>query len=167
MSFLLCSNCFNDQGLRLDAEAIGEANNSVCPKCLSKDGKKLTAELIHQLTSRFFVWGTLHRTRYGGAPVLAFNEMQETTVSPSQWFKNDLHLIENAIGVGVFHYGPNLWMIGEVYPLEDLQKRRRRTSIIKRILNEYPSASLSEEQYFYRIRKSPAKPESASEYDSP
>jgi hypothetical protein len=70
-------------------------------------------------------------------------------------------------GLGFFYYGPRLWMIGEVHPLKALLHPDTRHSIIDRILIEYPVATLSTEQLFYRIRKQPAQPHEPREYDSP
>lgn len=163
----LCSECFNDQGLRLDAAQIGIKDSSCCPNCGSTTGRKLNVDLIAALTHRFFVWGTLHRCEYGAAPVVQFNQHHSTSIRTSSWFDKDLRLIERAIGVGFFYYGPRQWMVGEVEPLKALRAPATRASVIDRILTEYPTTVLGVEQHFYRIRKDPKKPEDFDEYDSP
>lgn len=165
--FVLCSDCFNDQGLRLDAVQIGIQVNSVCPNCRKKTGRKLTSRLLGELTHRFFVWGTVYRCEYGAAPQIQFNKTRDTEINPSPWLKADLHLIEKTIGVGFFHYGPRLWMIGEVEPLKALQRSSTRASIIERILADYPSLRLTTTQEFYRLRKRVKNPGNFAEYDSP
>jgi hypothetical protein len=80
---------------------------------------------------------------------------------------NDVALIEKLCGVGFFHYGPRLWMLGEIEPLHQLQESSTRTAVVDRILNEYPSVILKPDELFYRVRKAPMKPESHGEYDSP
>jgi hypothetical protein len=115
--YALCSNCFQDQGLRLDAEGIGIEDASACPKCRGTMGRKLTSGLVAKLTHRFFVWGTLHRFDYGAAPMVQFNTHQSTSIDTSPWFEPDLRLIEEVLGVGFFYYGPRLWMLGEIEPL--------------------------------------------------
>ncbi|HWK45141.1 MAG TPA: RES family NAD+ phosphorylase [Stellaceae bacterium] len=165
--FVLCSNCFHDQGLRLDAERIGVGDDSSCMNCAEKTGLKLSKHLVSQLSHRFFVWGTMHRGHYGAAPVLQFNEHQSTTITVPSWLRADLVLIEKAIGVGFFYYGPRLWMVGEVEPLKDLQDQNKKISILKRILLEYSTITLNPDQKFYRIRKNPLKKNEFSEYDSP
>jgi hypothetical protein len=164
--FPLCSNCFQDQGLRLDASRIGIEEGSACPNCGATDGRKLSRESIAHLAHRFFVWGTLHRSDYGAAPVVQFNEHQSTNINTSPWFEPDLRLIEKAIGVGFFYYGPRLWMLGEVEPLKALRHRAKRAHIIRRIISEYPTTRLTPEQIFFRIRKDPKKPGEFGEYDS-
>lgn len=163
----LCSNCFHDQGLRLDAEHIGIADSSTCSNCGSTTGSKLSADLVGTLAHRFFVWGTLQRCDYGAAPLVQFNQHQSTCISTSPWFDEDIRLIEKTIGVGFFYYGPRLWMVGEVEPLKALQEPSSRALIIKRILTEYPTTLLRVAQSFYRIRKYPKMPENFGEYDSP
>jgi hypothetical protein len=163
----LCSDCVRDQGLHLDAEQIGIVENSACPNCGSEVGKKLDRKLVKILSQRFFVRGTLIRCDYGAAPVVVFNEHQSTCIRLSPWLEADLHLIEDAIRVGFFYYGPRLWMVGEVEPLKALQRPSTKEPIIKRIITEYPSVVFPETEVFYRVRRNPAKPDDPGEYDSP
>ena len=162
-----CSDCFEDQGLRLDARRIGQPSDNRCPKCHSSTGRKLSADTLGQLAHRFFVWGSIHRCDYGAAPVIQFNEHQKTSIAVSPWLVNDVKLFEEALGVGFFHYGPRLWMVGEIVPLNDLQDREKQPKIIDRILDEYPSRILETSRELYRIRKDPKHPHDPSEYDSP
>jgi hypothetical protein len=76
-------------------------------------------------------------------------------------------LIEKAIGVGFFYYGPRMWMIGEVEPLKALQQPEARTTIIDRILVEYPTKDLAVDESFYRIRTALNNPTDFAEFDSP
>lgn len=167
MSFIFCSNCFYDQGLKLDAERIGEEDDSKCPNCGQDSGRKLSKDRALALAHRYFVWGTLHKCEYGAAPIVQFNEHQKTSISTAQWFEKDIELISNTLGVGFFYYGPRLWMVGEVEPLKALQDEQSQAKIIQRIIDEYPSFSLEENRLFYRIRKAPKDPADQTEYDTP
>lgn len=164
---LACSACFADPGLRLDAERIGIELTSTCPNCGTTDGRKLTHESLEELAFRFFVWGSLCRWTYGAAPLIQFNEHQKTTIDVSPWLVPDVQLFERLLGVGFFHYGPRLWMLGEIEPLQALQKSRMRQGVIDRILCEYPSRIIGSDDSFYRIRKGPTAPADPSHYDSP
>src|ERR1700733_1735826 len=162
--YVLCSNCFRDQGLKLDAEQFGAASDSTCPNCGASTGRKLTKDSIAALAYRFFVWGTLVRCEFGAAPRIQFNDKQSTSIDTSPWFEPDLRLIEKAIGVGFFYYGPRTWMVGEVEPLKTLQHLSTRKPIVYRILSEYPTKNLATNELFYRVRIAPAKPSDFAEY---
>lgn len=164
-----CSKCFSDRGLRLDAETFGGTYSPtiVCPNCNATDGKMLTNEALETLAHRFFVWGSLWRPEYGGAPRIMFNDRQSTSINVSPWLQPDVALFERILGIGFFHYGPRLWMVGEVTPLNKLQSPDTRGAIIDRIINEYPSVSYGNDKTFYRVRLAPAKPDDEFEYDSP
>lgn len=115
----LCSNCFTDEGLRIDAERHGLEQQGECPNCQSPDGKKLTRDQIKGLAWRFFVSGTTVRCDYGAAPVIQFKEHHhgQGDIAPSTWLKNDVKLIEEVAKIGFFHYGPRWWMVVEVESL--------------------------------------------------
>ena len=164
---VLCSECFVDEGLKLSAFQMGFIDDTSCQNCGSKIGRKLDKSLLAQLAHRFFVWGTLHKCAYGAAPVVTFNEHQTTSITTSKWLATDITLFEKTLGVGFFHYGPRLWMVGEVEPLKELTNESTRQTVIKRIFHEYPTIFLSKNDLFYRIRINPEKPNDESEYDSP
>ncbi len=107
------------------------------------------------------------RTDYGGAPRLQLNYVRKSDITVAPWFGPDLALLAKTIGVGIFHYGPRLWMIGEIEPLKGLQDGSRRPAIIKRIIDEYPATKFDQGKLFYRVRKDPADPTDRGEYDSP
>lgn len=164
---IVCSNCFGDMGLRLDTERIGQSTPEPCPNCGSSDFKKLPIAGLSTLAHRYFVWGSMLRAKYGAAPLIQFNEHQNTSIVVQPWLEPDIRLIERLLGVGFFHYGPRFWMIGEIEPLKALQKLKTRRSIIDRILLEYPSRRLLTNEFFYRVRVNPSNPEDSSQYDSP
>ena len=166
---ILCSNCFKDQGLRLTAFNIGIDKNGLCPQCKTKNGRKLNKELVKKLAYSFFVRGTVHRTYFGGAPMIQFNEQQyeNSSIDVPKWIEDDIKLIEDTIKVGFFYYGPRLWMVGEVEPLKKLELKSERHGIIHRILKEYPARIILKKEIIYRLRKEPKDPSNFEEYDSP
>ncbi len=107
------------------------------------------------------------RARYGAAPLIQFNEHQKTSVDLAPWLEPDVRLIERLLHVGFFHYGPRLWMLGEIEPLKDLHKQKSRRRVVERILAEYPARSLSPAETFYRVRLNPSAPDDPNQYDSP
>jgi len=164
---ILCSECFQDQGLKLLAEKIGFENKANCCNCNKSNGSKLSIEQVEILAYRFFVVGSILKTKYGAAPLIQFNEHQKTSVKFSDSLKNDVELFEKTLGVGFFHYGPRLWMIGEIEPLKELQNKNTRKNILKRIIKEFPTFELKTTDLFYRIRVNPTNPNNKNEYDSP
>lgn len=100
---VLCSKCFNNQGLRLDAARIGVEQEAVCPQCSAVDGRKLDRDLVETLAFRFFVRGTYHRTTYGGAPVVQMNEHHygKTDIDVPDSLKADIALLEETARIGV------------------------------------------------------------------
>ena len=164
---VVCSSCFSDTGLRLDAERIGQEVVGACPNCNAEGHKKLPLAGLGALAHRYFVWGSMWRAKYGAAPLIQFNEHQTTSIEIKPWLAPDVTLIERLLGVGFFHYGPRLWMLGEIEPLKALQRKRTRQSIIERMLAEYPARALTPAEIFYRLRVNPSSPELPSQYDSP
>lgn len=168
-AYRLCSRCFLNEGLRLSAEELGLIDNVYCPNCRSREGRKLTKDLIEYLAYRFFVWGTLQRTDYGAAPLIQFNHDHESEIECGPpWPQEDARTIENAIGVGFFHYGPRFWMIGlGIEPLDRLMDPKTRPREIQRILQQYPKITLRQNETFYRLRLNPEDPSDITQYDSP
>lgn len=166
---VLCSMCFVDEGLRIDAKNHGLKEDGECPNCGSPDGRKLTRKHVESLAWRFFVSGTTVRCEYGGAPVIQFNAQHfgKSDISPSPWLQNDVELIEKTAKIGFFHYGPRLWMVGEVEPLKALQDPATRSEVIERVLWEFSERILPRGARFYRLRIRPQSPADPSEYDSP
>lgn len=106
-------------------------------------------------------------TDYGAAPLIQFNDKQRTSISFPQWLQADPSIFEDALGIGFFHYGPRLWMVGEVGPLKALQDQKRRPEAIARVLREYPIRTIGVDATLYRLRKGPKQPAETHEYDSP
>ncbi|WP_232465836.1 RES family NAD+ phosphorylase [Burkholderia ubonensis] len=162
-----CSSCFTDFGLGLEVARRGERSEVACPNCGERSGRKVNRAALHDAARSFFNWGSIRRLRFGGAPTLAFNTKQASVVSVPPWFKSDLSLLERLLNIGVFPYGPRMWMVGEVEPLKDMQDEQRRGAVFQRILSEYPSKELSSKDIFFRLRVGPRSPEDPAEYDAP
>jgi len=167
--FVLCSNCFVDEGLRLDASRLGVSEELSCPNCGTNDGQKLDTERIGALAYRYFVRGTLCRFEYGAAPRIQFNEQHHRNgdIDAPGWLTRDVALIENSLGIGFFHYGPRFWMFGEVEPLKALRDESERPVVISRIVREYPRRVLQQTEHLYRLRLNPSAPLDPLEFDSP
>lgn len=164
---MICSDCFIDEGLRLMAESIGFMCTEPCKNCKSIKGKKLDKVSLLYLADRFYRAGTMHRSDYGAAPVINFNEYQETSVVFDNVLEEDTKLISEKTGVGFFLYGPRLWLLGYTEPLEALQDENKVDSVLDSIIRKYPEVVYDETTKFYRVRKNPSEPKQVSQYDSP
>lgn len=165
--FVLCSSCFSNQGLRISAQKLGTKNNMRCKGCNKSKGYKLTKNILNDLAHQFFVMGSSIKSDYGGASRIQFNESQETSIICTDDVDKDIKLFEKYLGVGFFHYGPRLWTLGYITPLEDLQEKDKRMDVIRRIIREYPTLELHTSKVFYRLRVNPSEPSNIGEYDSP
>lgn len=164
---MICSDCFNDEGLRLMSEKIGFLCTEPCQNCKSIKGSKLDKEGLLYLADRFFRAGTMQRFEYGAAPAIKFNDKQETSVFFDSTLDKDASLISSITGMGFFHYGPRFWMFGETEPLKALQDESKTDAIIDSIISAYPSVTYKPDDKFYRLRKNPSSPEKIEQYDSP
>jgi hypothetical protein len=162
----LCSNCFSDAGLKIDANRLGIDNTNSCSNCNSITGKKLTTELIETLAYNFFVKGTINKTKYGAAPIIQANFEATTDIEVSPSLTKDVKLFENTANIRFFYYGPRMWMIGEVEPLKALHIKSERERILNDVFEKYPSRYISETDTFYRLRRNPKDPSKNNEYDS-
>jgi hypothetical protein len=55
---MLCSDCFRNEGLRLEAEKVGLKDSKPCPECGKTTGAKLDEEKLGDLVDRFFKEGS-------------------------------------------------------------------------------------------------------------
>jgi len=131
--------------------------------------KKLTPYLVRALASQYFVRGSVHRSTFGSAPLVQFNEhrFRDGDYQGPEWLEKDVALISEKGRIGLFHYGPRMWMLGHIEPLEALQDPIRRGPVINRILKEYPERTLPKGEFIYRLRANPEDPIASGEYDSP
>lgn len=99
-------------------------------------------------------------------PAFALTEAVSISVATDDQAETD-RLWAALTADGFFHYGPRLWMVGEVEPLKDLEDPGRRSQVIARVLKEYPERTLEKDSAFYRLRVGPRRPADPNEYDSP
>ena len=138
----------------MDAAAIGREHPSVCPRCAAAGGAKLTKRLLAGLAQSFFVKGSIHRTEFGAAPLITFNDKRSTDIGTCPgWPSGDAALFEEILNIGFFWYGPPEWQAGINENLEKLQQEDEREQVIARILESYPPEILTEADKFYRLRK--------------
>lgn len=168
---VLCSDCFDDRGLQIEAERIGRSAAYACPNCGSPSGAKLRQEDLEPLLVEFFWNGSFFRAEFGGAHRLVSNPYRygERDVEFPKWLEHDARLLEERLRVGLFHYGPPLWRLGEIEQLTALRSLRRREAAAFSIVDSYPAQILDSSRLFYRARMnlSDAQEADFAQYDAP
>jgi hypothetical protein len=147
---LLCSECFVDVGLRLEARKVGAVNNRRCPRCGSHKGQKLDRPALHDLAKNFFQYGSYVRSEYGGACILHLGDWQKSdrSVEFYPWLDNDARLIEDALHEGVRFYAPATWRLGEMELLDELRDARTRQAAAQTVLKNFPRRTLQKHEPF-------------------
>lgn len=151
----ICSDCFGDFGLRLEASRIGAVDRITCANCGSNTGAKLTIKTAKDLAVEFFWNGSWLRADFGGSHRLVSNEYHrdDRDVHFPPWLSKDAELLQQFISEGFFHYGPPLWRLGEIAPLKRLRSPWLRKSAAKNLMMQYPARILREGTTLFRVRK--------------
>jgi hypothetical protein len=168
---ILCSSCFSDPGLRIEAEKIGRVDKRACPNCGKQGGAKLSQSQLETLLTEFFWNGSFSRAEFGGAHRLVSNPHRygEREVRFPEWLEPDARLLEDKLQVGLFHYGPPLWRIGEIEQLQNLRDPQTRTTASLDLVNRFPERVLKAGSTFFRVRKnlSQDQEQDFGQYDAP
>ncbi|MDB5529005.1 MAG: hypothetical protein JWR51_2108 [Devosia sp.] len=166
----ICSDCFTDFGLKEEARRIGFFDNRECQNCKKTTGAKLTLEKARDLAVEYFWNGSWYRADFGGAHRIISNEhhLGKRGVQFPVWLSEDADLIQKFIGEGFFHYGPPLWRIGEIEPLNRLRSFWSRKIAARDIIKEFPTRKLHQGTRLFRIRKNILPPfeEQVKQYDT-
>jgi hypothetical protein len=154
---LLCSECFQDEGLRIEAEHIGHASGDVCPTCRSTTGMKLDLQHLEKLNHRFFVQGSIPHGVGGYVPILQFNPEStgaddQITMRETTW--SDRRLIGRYVNGRLFFYAPALWRLGLTEHYGDGETVS--DEIISTIVTQLTIRVFVRGSKTYRIRKNPA-----------
>jgi hypothetical protein len=147
---LLCSDCFRDRGLRIEAAKIGKSSRARCPNCDSRTGVKLNESAIIDLARTFFIYGSFIKTEFGGTSPLRFGNGD---VKFPDWLEPDVRLLKEKYEISLRHYGPPTWRIGEVEPLELLRNATTRQAAAKNVVQRFPRRTFEVGETFYRLRK--------------
>lgn len=166
--FIACSNCFKDFGLQRLAEKIGKKRVEQCSQCQTAGGMGLTKGALNELTTQFFVIGSWHRTEYGGANLIQYNELRSghSDVDFPNWLKADVAILEGLLKVGFFMYGPPTWRVGMIQPLEELENPQSRQKVLSEIVRSYPEVELTPNDRIFRIRTNIQDSKNPLSYDS-
>ncbi|MDP3077101.1 RES family NAD+ phosphorylase [Bradyrhizobium sp.] len=153
--FPLCSDCFNDVGLRLEAKRIGTQQASACPNCKSTDGYALDSDGLHELQVQFFSRATAPKQYRQDVAALGVveDDLEEWDIGlvlrPET--QADWTLIRKSIGGRLWYRSPKLFYFGITNHFginQSLQKEVVRDQIVSRLrLAEIDSSTT-----VYRVR---------------
>ena len=170
-SFVLCSRCFQDTGLRIEAELIGKLSDRVCPNCSRMDGYKLDAGAACELAIRFFVELTAPHRSARKQALLGISEAldHEADVNMRKETRNDWKLLKSLVGGTLFYQAPRLFYLGVTNHLDGPDGGLLKETVRTRIIPKLRTRTISEDDTFYRIRMNvpTAKMLADSEFDSP
>lgn len=172
-NFLLCSNCFRDVGLRLEAERIGRWSRlrKTCPNCGRRDGYNLNVKALGELREQFFSRATAPNQFRDDIAVLGVIEDQEShdiglKLRPEA--EADRLLIESKIRGRLFYRSPKLFFLGITNHFGEqnsLSKDVVRNSIVPKLR----FTEIEPSEVFYRIRVNLSNQDKFEEaqYDAP
>lgn len=167
---MLCSECFKNEGLKLEAQKIGYDDNNVCNNCTSSTGKKLVKEQLCLLMQRFFLHGSVPQNIGGYASIyrLSDNPGMESVKFKSA-LQLDYELIREWTGLVLFHYGPPLWRLGLTEHYQAFEIGQQEISqALEDLINRSVTITLPIDSKLYRVRSNmrqdPLKP---SSFDTP
>jgi hypothetical protein len=112
--YLLCSECFQDAGIRHEAAAQGlRFDDRACPNCHATNGKLLNREGVDSLQQQFFSSSTATHRYQIPVPVLGIGgsgDDQVEALRPET--RSDWSLIKNVTGNSLFYRSPRLFYLG-------------------------------------------------------
>jgi RES domain len=174
---VLCSECFLNAGLRIEAAHFGDRGNEPCQNCSSRNGCGLGLEALEQLVTRFFVDGS--RSPYL-PPVYRIDRSKLATepyvVGFDETVQRDYELIAGHLET-LRYNAPSPRKMGISGPFSDFIEalgspneegdRIRLAEVAADVLGRCALAHLEREQKVYRIRTNPELIQNSRDIDTP
>ena len=171
-----CSDCFNNEGLRLEAIKLG-VRQGKCPRCGSVTGLVLDENQCGDLLERFFVAGSRSIGAFGVSPYM--NGMGNPHgIQFDSTLHEDLETLTKIDSLGLRLRAPKTYLVGDTEHWDAFQgmvEHRAKTgglpenavSIVDKVLERCRKFILPKGTRFYRIRKNPQGSIDPVSYDSP
>ena len=166
---MLCSDCFNNEGLQQMAKDCGLQDSTLCANCGSQTGAKLDEDALHQLTNDFFIRGSVPPNIGGYAPayMLSGNPEMETARFENELLA-DYEMLKKATGQVVFNYGPPLWMLGLTTHYDMLcEGGTAKTTAINQLIAASNPFKLPLGEKIYRVRTNAKNIYDPTSFDTP
>jgi len=171
-----CSDCFNNEGLRLEAIKLGAAQGK-CPRCGSQSGAGLNDDQCSELLERFFIAGSMSVGPVGISPYMTgVGNAHRMQFDPT--LQSDFETLISIDSLGLRLRAPKTYLVGDTEHWDAFQEMidyRKRTgnlpenaaAIVDKLLERCRKFVWAAGTRFYRIRKNPRSAISAAAYDSP
>lgn len=166
---LMCSACFEDAGLELEARRYGKAKGIACRLCGSKTGHFLDSAALEDLAYQFFSYSTAANSYQMNVAVLGIGGDHEDTVQemrPETW--RDWRRIKAILGGSLFYRSPRLFYLGVTNHFGEygsLQKQFVRDEIVPKLREM--KLSCSTEMYRIRLNLTEATRFDEAQFDAP
>src|SRR5437870_6249302 len=174
---MLCSDCFKNEGLRLEALKLSNKQSEKCPRCGSEKGVLLNEDQCGELLERFFVYGTTSIGTFGVSPYkLSVGNLDDIKFDVT--LNDDFETLIGVHGLGLRLRAPKTWLVGDTkhwHAFEEMIGYRRTNGklpenaaeIVDEILQRCRRFILTKETRLYRIRRNPIASVDSRSYDSP
>jgi hypothetical protein len=110
---MLCTKCFSNEGLRIEAERLVSCDPTFCPTCKSPSSCTISSDLAHELIDRFFCHGSQSLVVAGHIPVYkltASRALMSGKFDPT--LEDDYQMLIEHYNIGVRHNAPAEWRMG-------------------------------------------------------
>jgi hypothetical protein len=154
--FLLCSNCFQDVGLKLEAQRIGQRReNKSCPNCETGDGYALDNKALHELQRQFFSRATAPNQFRNDIAVLGLVEddppYADFGLKLRPEAQADWSLIQSKISGRLFYRSPRLFYLGITNHF-GLYQSLPKDVVCNDIVPKLRFSAIDPNAVFYRVR---------------
>jgi hypothetical protein len=180
-AIVFCSNCFRNEGLRIEAEKLGRQQESPCPVCSSTSGKKIDGDLLWELCHRFFDYGSrsiYYPPVYRIFPPSTVSRFKENQVKFDASLSDDIARIKQSADIGFRYNAPNVRRMrytsvhDEIWTILDSDTPTEDANVEKlagpfaRIRDYCGSLTLVSGQKIYRIRINPDGVSQPTDFDT-
>lgn len=180
-AIVFCSDCFRNEGLRIEAEKLGQQQESPCPACSSTSGKKIDEGLLWELCCRFFDYGSRSLYQppvYRIIPPSLGSHFKGCEAKFDASLNDDTARIKQSADIGLRYNAPNIrrmgitsvyheiWTILDSDTLTDNAKAEKLANPFARIRDCCGSFTLLSGRKIYRIRINPDGVSQATAFDT-
>jgi hypothetical protein len=166
--YIVCVNCFQNEGVRIHAASLGLTQSEPCPNCGVTGKPQLDVDALRQLFDDFFIRGTVPLGMGGYAPILAGTPNKEMeSVKFDETLQPDYQFISAKLGLYLFHYAPPLWRLGYTDHYDCFDPPYGHMECLEHILSRCARWTLKAGTSVYRIRLNPSDVRHPTAFDTP